>query len=111
VVGTIEVSWTNYGGEDNKVVIYGQKGVMYLGTDPDFGVVVRYRDGNSEFHKVGAIATNVKQVASGVIDAFTRSIQTKTPPAIDGMEGYRSLEVILTAMAAAKSGKTLKIGG
>ena len=111
VVGCIELSWTNYGEEDNKTILYCQKGVMYLGTDPTYGVIVRYRNGDAEMHKVGEMATNVKQVASGVIDAFTHSILSKTPPEIDGNEGYRSLQVILTAMAAAKAGKMMKIVG
>jgi predicted dehydrogenase len=55
------------------------------------------------------MATNVKQVASGVIDTFTKCILEKRPPAIDGVEGYKSLDVILTAQEAAKAGKTLKV--
>jgi predicted dehydrogenase len=112
-VGTLEVSWTNYGhgGEGNGTVLYGQKGAMYIGCDPNFGVIVRYRSGDTEFHKVGEMSTNTRQVASGVIDSFTNCIQTKTPPSIDGNEGYRGLQIILTAMAAAKAGKTMKIGG
>jgi len=52
----------------------------------------------------------LKQVASGIIDSFTQCIATNTPPSIDGMEGYKSMDVILTAMEAAKQGKTLKVG-
>ena len=37
-------------------------------------------------------------------------IETKTPPEINGIEGYRSLDVILTAMEAAVQGKVLKVG-
>jgi hypothetical protein len=62
-------------------------------------------------HKVGAMSTNAKQVASGVIDAFTKSILEKRAPEIDGLEGLRSLDVILTAQEAAKDGCTKKIGG
>ena len=61
--------------------------------------------------KVGAMATNTKQVGSGMTDAFTQSIQTDQPPEIDGMEGYRSLAVILTAMESAAAGKALPISG
>jgi predicted dehydrogenase len=110
VIGSMILSWTNYGPEENYTVIYCQKGVLSLGTDPQYGVIVDYRNGERELHKVGEMSTNIKQVASGIIDAFTRSIATQTPPAIDGMEGYRSLDVILTAMEAAKTGKTMRIG-
>jgi UDP-N-acetylglucosamine 3-dehydrogenase len=110
ISGSMILSWTNYGPEENYTVIFGQKGVLSLGTDPTYGVIVDYRNGEKELHKVGEISTNIRQVASGIIDAFTKSISTNTPPEIDGMEGYKSLDVILTAMEAAKLGKTMKIG-
>jgi predicted dehydrogenase len=110
VIGSMILSWTNYGAEENYTVLYCQKGVLSLGTDPTYGVIVDYRDGSREMHKVGEMATNTKQVASGIIDMFTKSIATNTPPEIDGMEGYRSLDVILTAMEAAKTQQTRKIG-
>lgn len=109
VIGSVEISWTNYGAEENHTKLYCEKGAMLLGGDPEFGVVVDYRNGNRELHKVGAMASNVQQVSSGVADAFIDSIRKKRKPAIDGTEGYRSLTVILAAMDAAKQGKTVKI--
>lgn len=109
VVGTIEISWTNYGGEDNFTVIYGTHGVMSLGVDPEYGVIVHHRNGGKELHKVGAMATNTRQVGSGVSDLFTTAILTNKKPEIDGFEGYQSVNVILTAMEAAAQGKRLKI--
>lgn len=110
ITGSMILSWTNYGPEENYTVIYGQHGVLSIGTDPHYGVVIDYRNGERELHKTGAMSTNTAQVASGIIDSFTQAIATNTPPEIDGMEGYRSLDVILTAMEAAKLGKTMKIG-
>jgi UDP-N-acetylglucosamine 3-dehydrogenase len=109
IVGSMILSWTNYGTEENYTIVYGSKGVLSLGTDPHWGVIVDYRNGEREQHKVGEISTNIKQVASGIIDLFTHSIKTNTPPEIDAMEGYRSLDAILTAMEAAMQTKTLKI--
>ena len=110
IVGSMILSWTNYGVEENYTILYCQKGVLTLGSDPTYGVVVDYRNGEREMHKVGEMSTNIKQVPSGVIDLFTKSIVEKKPPEIDGMEGYRSLDVILTAIDAAKAEKTMKIG-
>src|SRR5260221_12369772 len=104
------LSWTNYGTEENYTIVYCQNGVLSLGTDPTYGVIVDYKNGEKELHKVGEISTNIKQVASGVIDAFTKSILKKKPPTINGFEGYQALDVILTAMDAAKAGKMLKLG-
>jgi len=109
IIGSMILSWTNYGQEENYTVLYCQNGVMSLGTDPIYGVVVDYKNGERELHKLGAMSTNEKQVASGVIDSFTRSILKGEPPEINGIEGYKSLDVILTAQEAAKAGKTMKI--
>jgi len=110
VIGSMILSWTNYGAEENYTVLYCQKGVLSLGVDPVYGVVVNYKNGDRELYKVGEMSTNEKQVASGVIDLFTKCIATSTPPEINGDEGYRSLDIILTAMEAGQQGKTLKIG-
>jgi len=107
--GVMIVSWTNYGGEANSTTLFCEKGVLKMGAHPEFGVVVEYRDGTSEYHKVGAMASNKAQVASGIIDSFTDCIRRKKKPSIDGDEGYKCLDVILTAMDAAKQNKTLPI--
>ncbi len=109
ILGSLEVSWTNYGEEENHTIIYCSKGVIKMGFDPVFGVIVEYANGDYEQHKVGEMATNVKQVASGVIDSFTDAIRKNKAPEIDGEEGYKAVNVILTAMDAAKEGKMLKI--
>jgi predicted dehydrogenase len=112
VVGVMTISWTNYGRfEDNSTVIYCEKGVLSMGTDPQFGVIVNYSDGTSERHQLGAIASNARQTNSGVMDMFIKGIMSNKQPPIDGSEGYKSLDVILTAMDAAKAGKALKVNG
>jgi predicted dehydrogenase len=110
IPGSIIISWTNYGEpEANYTIIYGSKGVLMLATDPTWGVIVRSRDGNEERYKVGAISTNEKQVSSKVVDTFAQCILKNKQPEINGSEGYKSLDVILTAIEAADQGKTLKV--
>ena len=36
VIGSMMLSWTNYGAEENYTVLYCQKGVLSLGTDPTY---------------------------------------------------------------------------
>ena len=109
-LGYIVASWTNYGrSEGNYTAIYGEKGVMELAMDPEFGVVVKYRNGNVEKHKVGAVASNEAQTSSGVIDTFTDCILNRKKPEIDGREGYQAVNVILTAMEASKRGTILAL--
>ncbi len=110
VVGSINISWTHYGRhEANGTTLFGEHGVMRIGEDPRFGVVIDLKNGDQECHAVGAMASNTHQVASGVIDGFTDNIQRRRPPSINGIEGYRALNVILTAVEAAKEGKTKRI--
>jgi predicted dehydrogenase len=109
VLGSMILSWTNYGAEENYTILYGSKGVISIGMNPEYGVIVDYRNGDREMHKVGTLATNTRQVASGIIDSFTDSILAGKPPEIDGIEGYRSLDVILTAMEAAATGEMTRI--
>lgn len=108
-IGTLVGSWTYYKGEDNSTVFWCQNGVMKVGTHPDDQVIVELRDGTIERYKVGAIATNTKQVASGVIDAFVDSIVDKKPPMISGEEGMKSLKVILAAFDSQDTGTTIKL--
>ncbi|HEX8913779.1 MAG TPA: Gfo/Idh/MocA family oxidoreductase [Humisphaera sp.] len=110
VLGSMILSWTNYGPEENYTIVFCEKGVLSIGTDKDYQVIVDYRNGEKELHKVGEISTNTRQVPSGIIDSFTADILAGRKPSIDGNEGYRSLDVILTAMDAAKQGRILKVG-
>ena len=108
VVGSIHISWTHYGNfEDNGTVLFCEKGVMRIGMDKEYGLMVDYRDGRRERHVVGEMATNTKQVSSGVADRMTECVLTHTPPTIDGEEGYKALHVVLAGIEAANE-KTIK---
>lgn len=109
-LGTMTISWTNYGNmEDNGTTLYCENGVMLISRCKEFGVKVLYKNGQAEFHKVGKVATNTEQVGSGVSDMFTDCIQNRKKPSIDGMEGYRAIDIIISAMESAKTGKAKKI--
>jgi UDP-N-acetylglucosamine 3-dehydrogenase len=108
-IGTLVASWTYYKGEDNSTILWCENGVMKVGTHPDDQVIVELRNGTVERYKVGAIATNVKQTTSGVIDAFVESIVSNTAPSISGEEGLRSLQVILAAFESQATGKIISL--
>ncbi|MEE9405130.1 MAG: Gfo/Idh/MocA family oxidoreductase, partial [Algisphaera sp.] len=110
VVGSINISWTHYGQyEANGTTLFCEKGVMRIGEDPEYGVIVEFRNGQKECYNVGAMANNANQAASGVIDSFTDGILNRRKPTIDGQEGYKALNVILTAVEAAASSTIKKI--
>lgn len=75
VPGSIEVSWTNYGLEDNSTSIYGTKGCMKIFSSPQIDILIEFSDGSQASFNVGGISTNVAQLPSGVIDAFIASVQ------------------------------------
>lgn len=109
-IGSITVSWTNYGNyEDNGTTIYCEQGVLSINENPTYPLVVHGRDGTKSFHQTGAVATNARQVKSGVIDAFVDSIRDNRPPPIDGAEGLSALKVILAALEAARTGRAQTI--
>jgi len=111
VIGTMMASWTHHPGEDNSTILYCERGILRIGTDPAEQVVVELIDGSRETYTVGAIATNEVggQTNSGVIDAFIESIQTGKPPAIPGEEGLKSLRVVLAALQSAESKSIVQV--
>ncbi|NMO94587.1 Gfo/Idh/MocA family protein [Paenibacillus lemnae] len=108
-IGTLMASWTHYKGGDNGTVLWCENGVVKIGTGQGDEVIVELTNGTVETYKVGAMATNEKQVPSGVIDDFVQSIITKTPPTISGEEGLRSLKVILGAFESQDTGSIVKL--
>ena len=110
VVGSITVTWTNYGRfEDNGTMIFCERGVLDIANDTQFNVVVRFNNGTSEHYKTGAVATNAQQTNSGMIDALVDAIRHDRPPIIDGPDALRSLKVILGAFESSTSGRTVKL--
>ncbi|HEY3281150.1 MAG TPA: Gfo/Idh/MocA family oxidoreductase [Armatimonadota bacterium] len=108
--GTIVASWTNYGPESNGTTLNCSKGVMQIGTDPEWGVIVYYSNGNVEKYKIGEMSTNTKQVSSGVMDQFVEAIKNNHKPEISGEEGYRALQIILACMEACRENKVVTLG-
>lgn len=108
-IGHVEVSWTNYADEANETVIFGTDGVLRIGADPEFGVVVRKRGGGRECYDVGAMATNQAQTTSGIIEHFSDRLHRNRKPEITGDDAYKSVNVIFAAMDSARLGKNVKI--
>jgi predicted dehydrogenase len=109
IIGTLAVSWTYYGPEDNSTMLYCEKGIMKLYADPAYAVQISNMDGEETLHKVGQIQTNDRQSNSGVIDSFIDSIINKKAPLISGEDGYKGLQVVLAAMQSSETGKAVKI--
>jgi len=104
-LGTLTASWTHNPGEDNATTIYGEKGILRLGSDPNFSVVVELASGEKQFIQAGKMQTNEGggQSDTGVIKAFVNSIQTGAQPPIPGDEAFKSLAVILACLKSSET--------
>lgn len=109
IIGTLAVSWTHYGPEDNSTTLYCEKGIMKIYADPTYSVQLSNIAGQETLYKVGKIQTNDEQSNSGVIDAFIDSIINKKAPLISGDDGYKGLQIVLAAIESSETGRTVKI--
>ncbi|MET1031577.1 MAG: gfo/Idh/MocA family oxidoreductase, partial [Domibacillus tundrae] len=111
IIGTLAASWSYNGGEDNSTVFYAEKGIMRLEDDPDYSLIIDYKNGNSERHSLGAIQSNEEgqQTDTHVVEHFINSIvEDKTPP-VCGNEGKKSLQVILAALESSETKQIVRI--
>jgi predicted dehydrogenase len=101
-MGTLAVSWTYYGPEENSITLQCEKGIMKVYGDPIYQVVVSKRGGEAAYYKVGQMQTNESQSNSGVIDAFISCIINKTPPPVSGEDGLKGLQVVFAAIESSR---------
>ena len=113
-VGTLHVSWTNYGQEDNSTRIYGTQGVLRLYDDPEYSLILEKRDGTSEKLALDHMASNKEQTCggrknTGVINAFVDSVLNGTKPVIDGAEALKAMRVIFAAEQSSREGRAVMV--
>lgn len=114
VVGTMHVSWTNYGNENNSTKMYMEGGVLRMYDDPKYSLIVEKRDGEVIPYELDLLTSNKEQTtggrtSTGVIDAFVESIITNTPPAISGESAMRAMKVVFANEQSAQLGKAVDV--
>jgi predicted dehydrogenase len=109
VIGTLTVSWTYYGAEDNSTTLFCEKGIMKIYGDPQYQIRVSKINNEEIFYKVGQIQTNESQSNSGVIDAFIDCIINNKPPLISGEDGLKGIQIVLAAIESAEKGVKIKL--
>lgn len=102
--GTFEVSWTNYGNQDNSTILYCEKGAIKIYCDPEIDIAVELRDGSTVKYKFADISTNEKQTPSGVIDSFIASITNQRPPVVSGKDGYEAIAIVEACIRSSQKG-------
>lgn len=111
MIGTLAASWAYNGGEDNSTVFYAENGILRLEDDPDYSLIVEYKNGNSERHSLGAIQSNEEgqQTDTHVVEHFITSILDDTTPPVCGNEGKKSLQVILAALESSETKQIVRV--
>jgi predicted dehydrogenase len=113
-IGSMHVSWTFYGEEDNSTRIYGTKGILRLYDDPSCSLIFEKKNGEIQHIELDKLVSNKEQtsggrVSTGVIDHFVDSILGRTTCRIDGREAFKAMRVVFAAEESARSGKTISL--
>lgn len=115
VVGTMSVSWTNYGQEQNATRLYCTEGVIRMYDDEEYSLIVEKRDGTVVPYALDKLTSNKEQTtgartSTGVIDAFVESIRTHTPPDISGESVLPAMRAVFANQRSAETGCSVEIG-
>lgn len=105
-IGHLTASWSYKTGEDNSTIIRCENGTLRLFDDPKYSVIVEKTNGERSYIICGAMQTNDNggQTNTGVIDYWVDHILRNEAPGISGVEGYKSLRVVLGAIKSANTG-------
>jgi len=108
-MGQLTASWTYGAAEDNITIVYGSKGQVVLGANPDFPVEVMLSNGEMAQYKVGAVATNDVQVPSGIPDLFIDCVLDDVEPEISGEEGFKALAIVIACLESSQTKQIVKV--
>lgn len=112
-IGTMTVSWTYYGEEDNSTILYGTKGIMRIYDNPDYAIEIIGQDGKKEQLDVEPIQTNDNQTSSGMSDLFIEVLEsgaTQDFP-ISAASVLPAMRVIFAAIESDREGREVKVNG
>lgn len=110
-IGTMTVSWTYYGAEDNSTILYGTRGIMRIYDNPAFAIEIINSDGSKEQLDVEPIQTNDNQTTSGMSDLFVEVLErgeTQDFP-ISAASVLPAMRVIFAAIDSDRKGKEITI--
>ncbi|MGG1676138.1 Gfo/Idh/MocA family protein [Neobacillus sp. NRS-1170] len=111
IIGTLAASWAYVSKEDNSTIIYGEKAILRLEDDPVHSLVVQYANGEVVKYELGKIQSNEEggQQNSHVIEKFVDTVLHDQEPPVPGVEGMKSLEVILAALESNETKQIVRV--
>lgn len=109
-VGTMNVSWTNFGTENNSTKLYCQNGVIRLYDDPQHALIVEKKDGTVVPYELDKLTSNKEQTSgartsTGIISAFLDAVANNQQPVISGESALHAMRVIFANQRSAESGR------
>ncbi len=113
-IGTMQVSWTNYGQENNSTKLYCRNGVLRLYDDPQYSLIVEKPDGTVTPYALDVLTSNKEQTSgratnTGVIDAFIEALQNHTEPVASGRSALHAMKVVFADEESARTGKEVEV--
>ena len=108
-LGTMSVSWTYYGPEDNSTIIYGTEGIMYIFDDPSYPLKIIKKNREVETFDVDSIQTNENQSTSGVMNTFIEGIVSGEETILSGKEILSAMRAVFACEESDEEGKTVTI--
>lgn len=109
IMGTMTVSWTYYGEEDNSTILYGTKGIMRIYDDPAHSIKVKLATGEEKVYDVEQIQTNDNQTASGVIDEFVSALEENRPSVLDAAGVLNSMKAVFASIESSEKGEPVAV--
>ena len=109
VTGTMTVSWTYYGQEDNSTIIYGSEGILRIYDDPAHAIRLIKKDGGIEDFDVEQIQTNDNQTRSGIADAFITALVSRDGGVLDAERILPSMKAVFAAVRSHEEGRFIDI--
>ncbi len=116
ITGTMHVSWTNYGQDNNSTIIRGTKGVIRCYDDPRYNLILEKEDGIENYLPTWELLQETdptigtgKDRNSGVIDEFVDCILTHKNSRVPAEESLKAMRVIFAAMASSQIGRMVTI--
>ena len=98
VMGTLNLSYSNYGPMENGTVYYCQKGVLRVQYSPDCALEVIMDSGE----KVRYISQ--ENPSSQVVSTFVKAIQDHGPSPVPAKESYEAMRVVSAIEESARTG-------
>lgn len=113
-VGTMHVSWTNYGKEDNSTIIYMEGGKIRCYDDEKYSLIVEKSDGTEIKYLLDMLTSNKEQTSggrtsTGVIDEFVNKVLTDAPSSLEVDSIIDSMRVIFANEISAKNSSIVKV--